>query len=100
MGKRFGSRNTNFPLSHGVGQILFVLLGVWGWFSAPQVLGFASLGLAIFLLVAIWEWVSYHGGWIERMEARGWPIAGRIRRRTEARNAVRAAKREATPANQ
>ena len=98
--KRFGSRNTNFPLSHGVGQILFVLLGVWGWFSAPQVLGFASLGLAIFLLVAIWEWVSYHGGWIERMEARGWPIAGRIRRRTEARNAVRAAKREATPANQ
>lgn len=98
--KRFGSRNTNFPLSHGVGQILFVLLGVWGWFSAPQVLGFASLGLTIFLLVAIWEWVSYHGGWIERMEARGWPIAGRIRRRTEARNAVRAAKREATPANQ
>ena len=98
--KRFGSRNTNFPLSHGVGQILFVLLGVWGWFSAPQVLGFASLGLAIFLLVAIWEWVSYHGGWIERMEARGWPIAGRIRRRTEARNAVRAAKRESTPANQ
>ncbi len=98
--KRFGSRNTNFPLSHGVGQILFVILGVWGWFSAPQVLGFASLGLTIFLLVAIWEWVSYHGGWIERMEARGWPIAGRIRRRTEARNAVRAAKREATPSNQ
>ena len=98
--KRAGSRHTNFPLSHGVGQMLFALLGVWGWFAAPQALSFASLGLAIFLLVAIWEWVSYHGGWTERMEARGWPLAARVRRRTEARNAARAAKREATPASQ
>jgi low temperature requirement protein LtrA len=98
--KRYGSRHTNFPLSHGVGQILFAILGVWGWFSAPQVLEFASLGVAVFLVVAIWEWVSYHGGWIERMEARGWPLAIALRRRTDARNAARAAVREATPANQ
>ena len=97
--KRVGSRHINFPLSHGVGQILFVLLGLWGWFSGPQVLGFASLGLVIFLLIAVWEWVSYHGGWIERMEARGWPLAARLRRRTDARNAARAVRNGVTPAS-
>ncbi len=98
--KRFGSRNTNFPLSHGIGQMLFTLLAGWSWFSPPTTLSFASLGVAIFLLVAVWEWVSYNGGWIERMEARGWPLAALIRRRTDARNAARAAKAEAMAANQ
>ncbi len=98
--KRFGSRHTNFPLSHGIGQILFVLLGFLSWFTAITTLSFASLGVVIFLLVAVWEWVSYNGGWIERMEVRGWPLAARIRRRTDARNAARAEKIAATASNQ
>ncbi len=98
--KRFGNRYANFPLSHRIGQLLFGLLGIWGWFGAPQVLGFASLGVVTFLLVAVWEWVSYHGGWIEPMESRGWRFAIAVRRRTDARNAARAARIEATPANQ
>lgn len=35
------------------------------------------------LVTAVWEWVSFHGGWLERMEARGWRLAGYLRGRTE-----------------
>jgi hypothetical protein len=42
---------------------------------------------AIFVLVAVWEWGSFHGGWLERMEARGWPFAAALRARAERRRA-------------
>jgi hypothetical protein len=43
-------------------------------------------------VTAVWEWVSYHGGWMERMEARGWRLAAVLRRWFERRRAARLAR--------
>lgn len=87
--KRFANTLGNFPLSHWVAMILFAALGLRGWFAPAETVSFACAGVAILLLTVVWEWVSYHGGWLERMAARGWPLAGRLLARVERRRAER-----------
>ncbi|MFM5924443.1 MAG: low temperature requirement protein A [Novosphingobium sp.] len=89
--KRISSRASTLPFSHWIGIAAALMLGLWGWLShPPSLLLFAGTTL-IFALVAAWEWGSYHGGWMERMEQRGWKLGGFLRQRTEARRAVREA---------
>lgn len=87
--KRFANTLGNFPMSHMVALVLLGMLGAAGWRSPIPADRFAGLGAAILLLACIWEWVSYHGGWVERMDALGIPYPERIRRRDEARRIAR-----------
>ena len=48
----------------------------------------------LFVLIAVWEWRSFHGGWIEPMERRGWWLGKLLRGRVE-RNRARRLAREA-----
>ncbi len=77
--KKISSGNPWNPLSHSLGLILVAGLAVWGWLAHPATLSLAMASTAIFAIVALWEWVSFHGGWIEPMEARGWRIARPLR---------------------
>ena len=85
--KRISSRNQTLPFSHGVGLVLLAPLGLWGFLAHPPTLALFTAATAIFVLVAAWEWGSFHGGWLERMEARGWPFARYLRKRAERRRA-------------
>lgn len=85
--KRYHNTFGNVPLSHSIGVLLFGLLGLWGWLAPPGSIAFVALGCAILALTAVWEWVSYNGGWLERMEARGWRLAAAIRGRAQRRAA-------------
>jgi low temperature requirement protein LtrA len=78
--KRISSGNSWYPLSHVTGLWLVGALLLWGGLAHPQTLVFYVGVTATFCLVALWEWVSYHGGWVERMEGRGWRL-GRVARR-------------------
>lgn len=89
--KRFANTFGNFPLSHGVALVLFAALGLWGWLVPVGAVPFAALGVVILVLTAVWEWVSYRGGWVERMAARGWRAALWMQARTERRRAEREA---------
>jgi low temperature requirement protein LtrA len=91
--KRFSNSFGNFPFSHLVAVLLLVALGLVGLITAPQGAGFAAAGVAILFVTAVWEWVSYHGGWIERMEARGWRLGIRLREHNQARAQRRAARK-------
>lgn len=66
--KRHSNPMSNFPLSHGIGAILFSLLALVAWLGRLTTLQVGGLGVGIFALVAGWEWVSYHGGWKERID--------------------------------
>lgn len=90
--KRFANTLGNFPMSHTVAIVLFVALGVQAWRAPLPADHFAGLGAAVLLLACVWEWVSYHGGWMERMEALGIPYPEGVRRRAEARRIAREAK--------
>lgn len=81
--KRISSANNWFPPSHLAGLWLIAALVAWGWLAHPPTLYFYMGSTAIFACVALWEWVSYHGGWIERMERRGWWLGGALRRYTD-----------------
>lgn len=71
--KRFSNSMGNFPLSHGVGSLLFMVLGIFAWARPITSLQLAGIGVSSFAMVAAWEWVSYHGGWQERInDLRGW----------------------------
>jgi low temperature requirement protein LtrA len=83
--KRFHNTFRNLPFSHLVGIILFAALGLLGWWLQPSSLAFSGLGCAILALTALWEWVSYNGGWLERIEARGWKLGERFRARAQRR---------------
>lgn len=83
--KRFHNPFGNLPLSHSFGILLLLVLGVYGWFSPPNSVTFVALSCAVLAVTAVWEWVSYNGGWIEKMEARGWSIGTRLRERAERR---------------
>ncbi len=83
--KRFSNSFGNFPFSHWVAVLLVMLLGLAGWLSAPQSASFAAMCSAILLVTSVWEWASYHGGWIERMEAHGWRLGSRLRELAKAR---------------
>ena len=75
--KRYSSKRGNFPFSHTLGAIGFVLLIALGWFAPPSTLVYGALSAAILAFVALWEWGSYHGGWevwFPRLGNRlGWP---------------------------
>ena len=62
-------------------------LGAWAWLAAPGTLEFAVWGVAILFVTAVWEWVSYHGGWVERMERMGLPVPRRMHERFQRRRA-------------
>jgi low temperature requirement protein LtrA len=66
--KRISNENGLFPLSHVIGLVLTAPLTVWGWLAHPLTLAFYGGVVAIFAIVALWEWISFHGGWIERIE--------------------------------
>lgn len=66
--KRFSNPLGNFPLSHGIGSILFSALGYAAWQGMLTTLQVGGMGVAVFAIVSGWEWVSYHGGWKERID--------------------------------
>lgn len=90
--KKITSGNPWFPFSHGVGLGATIALGAWGFVMHPSHLALAAAATAVLAIVAIWEWGSFHGGWLERMEARGWRLGKVLRRRIERRRARREAR--------
>jgi low temperature requirement protein LtrA len=78
--KRISNATGLFPLSHVVGMALLPVLAAWGWLAHPVTLAFYVGVLAVFALVALWEWVSFHGGWLERIERLSPAVAGPMRR--------------------
>ena len=86
--KRLSSGNPWYPLSHGIGLGMTAFIAAWGLATSPPRLALAAASTAALSLVALWEWGSFHGGWIERMESRGWWI-GRVLRRRMDRNRAR-----------
>ncbi len=95
--KRFASRFGNFPFSHTIAVVQFALLGLWGLVFAPHSSVFAMMLVIVLFVTALWEWVSYHGGWVERMEARGWWLGDYLRRRTQRRRKARLARESSQP---
>ena len=94
--KRISSGNPWYPASHVYGLGLATLLGVWGWLLHPPGLLLFSATTALFVAIAVWEWGSFHGGWLEPMEARGWWLGKVLRARIEQRRAERLAKEAAS----
>ena len=78
--KRLTSGRSWFPLSHVFGLWLLAAVALWGWLAAPSHLAMAIVLAVVFTVIALWEWVSFHGGWIGRVERRFGPL-GRILRR-------------------
>lgn len=93
--KKISSGNSWFPLSHMVGMAALFLLGLTAWFVRPASLIIAIIATVILMTVCLWEWVSLHGGWIERMEERGWAIGRSLRTFSDARIAKRQAREAA-----
>lgn len=93
--KRISSGNPWFPASHLYGLAALLPLAIWGWLGHPPSLLYLSTLVVLFAAIALWEWVSFHGGWMERMEARGWWLGFYLRRRLERRRALRLAKEAA-----
>ena len=87
--KRISSGNPWYPLSHGVGLGLTVAVAAWGIIESPPRLALAAASTAALATVALWEWGSFHGGWIERMEVRGWWLGRVLRHRMDRRRAQR-----------
>lgn len=75
--KRSTSSQTFLPLSHGVGQILLVLLAICSWLGEWTVLTTGALATATLILTAIWEWLSLNGGW-QRWAPWMKPVFGRF----------------------
>jgi low temperature requirement protein LtrA len=94
MFKRISSGDPWFPLSHLAGLWLTAALALAGWWLHPTTLAFAVGGMATFAVVALWEWVSFHGGWIARMERRGWWLGRLLRPFAENLKARRYAQRD------
>ena len=90
--KRISSGNPWFPASHGYGMTAALALGLWGWFAHPPSLWLFASITALFIAIAVWEWVSFHGGWIERLEARNLWLGHAMRRTFDRRQAARLAK--------
>ncbi|MBW8755565.1 MAG: low temperature requirement protein A [Sphingomonadales bacterium] len=94
MFKRISSGDPWFPLSHLAGLWLTAALALIGWLLHPATLVFAVGTVAIFVVVALWEWVSFHGGWIARMERRGWWLGRALRPFADSLKARRYAQRD------
>jgi low temperature requirement protein LtrA len=65
------------PLSHFIGQILLIGVGLGGWFGHWQPLTIGMAATASLIFTAIWEWFSLHGGW-ERWAPWMGPLFSRI----------------------
>jgi low temperature requirement protein LtrA len=94
MFKRISSGDPWFPLSHQAGLWLAAVLALAGWLLRPSSLVFAIGVVAVFIVVALWEWVSFHGGWLARMERRGWRLGRALRPVADGLKARRHARRE------
>ncbi|QGN56217.1 low temperature requirement protein A [Novosphingobium sp. Gsoil 351] len=90
--KRISSGSPWYPLSHGIGLGLTLAIAVWGLATSPPRLALAAASTIALATIALWEWGSFHGGWIERMEARGWWLGRVLRRRMDRGRARREAK--------
>lgn len=86
--KRISSGRPWYPASHTNGLALVAIQTLAGLLLHPPHLVMSAIGTTIFAIVALWEWGSFHGGWIERMEARGWRLGGVLRRRAQRRIAM------------
>ena len=93
--KRISSGNPWFPASHSYGIGLAILIALLGWLLHPPALIVFTATTLLFMLVAVWEWVSFHGGWLEPMEQRGWWLGKVIRARVDQRRAQRLAREAA-----
>ena len=93
--KRISSGNPWYPASHTCGLGLAALIAVLGWVLHPSGLILIAATTGLFVLIAVWEWVSFHGGWLEPMEQRGWWLGKMLRARVNQRRAVRLAKEAA-----
>ena len=85
--KRISSGNPWYPLSHWIGLALTAGIAAWGLLAEPARVALGAASTAALAIVALWEWGSLHGGWLERMEERGWWMSGALRRRFDRRNA-------------
>lgn len=93
--KRSANSLGNFPFSHTIATLLLVPLGLWNWWSPMTTAGLSLACTLVLLLTAYQEWISYHGGWVERWEARGWRIGKWLRERNEQRREQRLAREAA-----
>ena len=95
--KRISSGNPWYPASHSYGLGLATLIAVLSWWLQPSGLTLMAATTALFVVIAVWEWGSFHGGWLEPMERRGWWIGKVIRARINRRRAERLAREAAEP---
>jgi low temperature requirement protein LtrA len=93
--KRISSGNPWFPASHVYGLVLTLVIGLWGLLAHPPSLALFGAVTLLFMAIAMWEWVSFHGGWLERMEARNMWLGHAMRRRYNRRRAARLAREAA-----
>ena len=93
--KRISSGNPWFPASHVYGLVLTLGIGAWGLLLHPPSLLLFAVVTVLFAAIAVWEWVSFHGGWIERLEARDMWLGHVMRRRFNRLRAARLAREEA-----
>lgn len=85
--KRQSNTLGNFPMSHSLAVLGFAALGITGWLTPVGALVFAHWGVAVLFGACVWEWVSYHGGWVERMQRLGIPLPRVMLERAERRRA-------------
>ena len=93
--KRISSGNSWFPASHLYGLCIALVIGLWGLLAHPASLTLFAVVTLLFAGIALWEWVSFHGGWIERLEARDLWLGHAMRRRYNRRRARRLAREAA-----
>ena len=90
--KRISSGQPWYPASHVYGLWFAVALAAWGYFLHPAGLVLFTTTTLLFIAIAVWEWGSFHGGWMEAMERRGWRLGKFLRARTDKRRAARLAR--------
>ena len=90
--KRISSGNPWYPASHVYGLGLAALIAGLSAVLHPSGLILIAATTGLFAAIAVWEWVSFHGGWLEPMERRGWWLGKVLRARIEQRRAERLAR--------
>jgi hypothetical protein len=51
------------PLSHFIGEMLLLGIGITAWRAQWQPLTVGTAASGALLATAMWEWFSLHGGW-------------------------------------
>ena len=95
--KRISSGKPWYPASHVYGLGIATAIALIGLVFHPPTLILFTATTALFVLVAVWEWGSFHGGWLEPMEQRGWWLGKMLRARVEKRRAERLSREAAGP---